>query len=201
MAGILRLVVFAEILGAGRTYPKIRLNVSLYVILSIFADTQAVLNILGVVILDDMGRISHTHITFTSVSYEGHDMLTTTPAVVGLILFWPMIQMGVALVAACLPTLRPLFHGVSPESVIQSIRSNFSLSSLRSKASFHHIKSSSPRTSKDDTLPIAFPNESYRIEQLETHISASTGPSHGLDQHSLHEIKVQNDFSQSVECS
>lgn len=111
VAGILRLVVFAEILGGGHT--------------------QVVLRILGVVILDDM-------------------------AVVGLILFWPMIQMGVALVAACLPTLRPLFHGLSPESVIQSVRSNLSLSSLRSKASFHQIKSNFPQTSKEANTEDSF---------------------------------------------
>lgn len=145
-----------------------------------------------------MGRTSHTHITSRSLDDEVHDMLTTPPAVVGLILFWPMVQMGVALVAACLPTLRPLFHGVSPESVIQSIRSNLSLSSLRSKASFHYIKSNSSRTS-NGPVGKAFPNEVSK--QLETHITGSKGLSHDLDQHALHEIKVQNDFTQSVERS
>lgn len=95
VAGILRLVVFAEILGGGHT--------------------QAVLVILGVTILDDM-------------------------AVVSLLLFWPMIEMGVALVVACLPALRPLFRGKSPESAIQSVRSKLSLRSLRS------LKSSSSQT-------------------------------------------------------
>ena len=33
---------------------------------------------------------------------------------------------------ACLPTLRPIFHGMSPESLIGSIRSVLSISSLRS---------------------------------------------------------------------
>lgn len=176
--------------------PNVGLSFLLKVILSIFADGQEVLKILGVIILDDMGMNFHTHITWMSVRYKMHVMLTTPPAVVGLMLFWPMVQMGVALVAACLPTLRHLFHGVSPESVIQSIRSNFSLSSLRSKARFYHIKSYSPRASNDDARGnIAFPNEGRRNDkQLEAHITGSTEPNHDLDQHALHEIKVQNDF-------
>lgn len=40
--------------------------------------------------------------------------------------------MGVGLLAACLPTIRFLFKGLSPESVINSIRSALSLHSLRS---------------------------------------------------------------------
>lgn len=46
-----------------------------------------------------------------------------------------MIQMGVAVIVACLPTLRPLFHGLSVESVVRSIRSAVSLHSMRSKGS------------------------------------------------------------------
>lgn len=178
--------------------PNVGVNNILKVILSTFKDTQVVLKILGVVILDDMGMISFAHLTSAPVRYDVDEMLTTSPAVVGLILFWPMIQMGVALVAACLPTLRPLFHGLSPESVIQSVRSNLSLSSLRSKASFHQIKSNFPRTSKEATQKTAFRNEGPRNTfDFETQITGSNGPSH--DQHALHEIKVQNDFTQSVE--
>lgn len=173
--------------------------------LSIFADTQVVLKILGVIVLDDMGMNSHINITSISVRYEVHDMhdmLTGQPAVVGLILFWPMIQMGIALIAICLPTLRPLFQGVSPESVIQSIRSNFSLSSLRSKASFHHIKTNSPRASDDNTLRKGSGYEGHRNDnQLETYITGSRGQSHNPDQLALHEIKVQNDIIHSVERS
>lgn len=135
-----------------------------------------------------------------SRSFDGevHDTLTTAPAVVGLMLFWPMVQMGVALVAACLPTLRPLFDGFSPESVIQSIRSTLSLSSLRSKASFQYIKSNSSRTS-NGPVGKTFPIEA--VKQVETHIAGSHGLSRDLDRHELHEIKVQNDFTQSVEQS
>lgn len=45
------------------------------------------------------------------------------------ILIWGQVEASIAVVAACLPTLRPLFHGKSPESLIGSIRSMLSLNS------------------------------------------------------------------------
>jgi len=50
-------------------------------------------------------------------------------------LYWSMVEVGVGLLAVCLPTIRFLFRGLSPESVINSIRSAFSLHSLRSQHS------------------------------------------------------------------
>lgn len=47
-------------------------------------------------------------------------------------IFWSLIEIGVAVPVACLPTLRPMFHGLSPESVINSIRSMISFSSIHS---------------------------------------------------------------------
>lgn len=43
-----------------------------------------------------------------------------------------MIELGVGMIAICLPTLRPLFRGWSPESIIRSIRSALSLRSFHS---------------------------------------------------------------------
>ena len=40
-----------------------------------------------------------------------------------------MLETGIGMVAICLPTLRPLFHGLSPESIVNSLRSVLSLSS------------------------------------------------------------------------
>ena len=44
-------------------------------------------------------------------------------------MFWGLMEMGVAMVAVCLPTLRPLFHDWTPESVMRSLLSVFSVSS------------------------------------------------------------------------
>ena len=43
---------------------------------------------------------------------------------------WGQIEVGVAIFAACLPALRPLFQGNSPESLIGRIRSKLSFGSL-----------------------------------------------------------------------
>ena len=47
-------------------------------------------------------------------------------------MLWTSIEPTLGVIGACLPTLRPYFIGVSPESVIRSIRSQISLHSLRS---------------------------------------------------------------------
>ena len=46
------------------------------------------------------------------------------------VVVWSMVEAGVAVIAACLPTVRPLFLGKSPESLIGSIRSMLSLNSI-----------------------------------------------------------------------
>ena len=43
---------------------------------------------------------------------------------------WGTVEAGAAVIAACLPTLRPLFQGKSPESLMGSIRSKLSLKSI-----------------------------------------------------------------------
>lgn len=48
--------------------------------------------------------------------------------------YWTTIEASLAIVAATLPTLRPIFSHMSPESVIASIRSVLSLHSIRSTA-------------------------------------------------------------------
>lgn len=49
--------------------------------------------------------------------------------------YWSLVEASLAVVSACLPTIRPLFQGFSPESVIRSIRSRISLQSMGSKNS------------------------------------------------------------------
>lgn len=52
-------------------------------------------------------------------------------------IYWTMIESSLSIVSACLPTLRPLFHGHSPESMVRSVRSAISLASLRSQSRQH----------------------------------------------------------------
>ncbi|MCJ1238721.1 hypothetical protein MMC14_006712 [Varicellaria rhodocarpa] len=54
------------------------------------------------------------------------------------IVVWSLVEAGVAIVAACLPTLRTLIGDHSTEGILRSIRSIFSLSSTRSHAQHRH---------------------------------------------------------------
>ena len=68
-------------------------------------------------------------------------------------MFWGMLEIGIAMVAACLPVLRPLFQGWSPESLIRSFRSQISLRSSGSgnKAS-PNAKRSAQRTESETAI-------------------------------------------------
>ncbi|KUI73105.1 hypothetical protein VM1G_09143 [Cytospora mali] len=46
-------------------------------------------------------------------------------------MFWSMIEMGIAIVAGCLPTIWPLISKVSLENMVRTVRSVLSLESLR----------------------------------------------------------------------
>ena len=59
-------------------------------------------------------------------------LATDDIGVVSLLLFWGMLELGVGMIAICLPTLRPLFRDWSPESIMRSIRSALSLHSIHS---------------------------------------------------------------------
>ncbi|KAI0867734.1 hypothetical protein GGS24DRAFT_484637 [Hypoxylon argillaceum] len=45
-------------------------------------------------------------------------------------MYWSMIEAGLSLIAACLPTTQHLFRGISLASVVASVRSAISLPSL-----------------------------------------------------------------------
>lgn len=49
--------------------------------------------------------------------------------------YWTIPESSLATIAACLPTLRPIFHGHSPETIINYIRSHISLPWGRALAS------------------------------------------------------------------
>lgn len=52
---------------------------------------------------------------------------------VSTILYWSMIEAGLAIIAACLPTLQFLVRKVSIDSMVNSVRSALSLRSMRSQ--------------------------------------------------------------------
>lgn len=46
-----------------------------------------------------------------------------SPDYIAITSYWTIIEASLAITSACLPTLRPLFQGLSPESIINSFRS------------------------------------------------------------------------------
>ena len=62
---------------------------------------------------------------------------------VATILYWSMIEAGLAIIASCLPTLQALFIKGSLQSMVATVRSMISVLSLRSHNS-HGSKESRP---------------------------------------------------------
>lgn len=98
------------------------------------------------------------------------------------ILIWGQVEASIAVVAACLPTLRPLFHGKSPESLIGSIRSILSLHSTgRWRLGERRASDSEALASKDGVhLHIFHPTEvtgdyGKHIDVPENRIAMKTG--------------------------
>ena len=52
---------------------------------------------------------------------------------------WLQVEASLGLIAACLPTIRCLFKGLSPESIVNTIRSVFSLKSHSSHSRLSEI--------------------------------------------------------------
>ena len=70
-------------------------------------------------------------------------------------MFLGMLEMGVGMIAVCLPTLRPLFHGWSPMSIIRSFRSALSLDSVGSKKRTFRSSAANPRGRAESEISLA----------------------------------------------
>lgn len=89
--------------------------------------------------------------------------------------YWVIIEASLAIISACLPTIRPVFRGMSPESVIRSVRSVFSLNSLRSNGSkrdgLNDLEGSDRKDSRSSTTRLNdmhIPTEDSRLENKVT---------------------------------
>ncbi len=80
-------------------------------------------------------------------------------------MFWGFLETGVAIVAACLPLLRPLFNRWSLESVIRSIRSAISLRSTSSRG--RSSSNSKRRTTQRSESEVAITGHPYRGPTLD----------------------------------
>lgn len=96
-------------------------------------------------------------------------------------LYWSMIEMGLCIIAACLPTLRPLFREKSQGSLRDSIRNFFSLASISSSFSKRSLSRKDPSDYQE------FSNSSA------THFAQknSDGDYAGMEIHAMRDLEAQ----------
>ncbi|KAH7092266.1 hypothetical protein FB567DRAFT_516875 [Paraphoma chrysanthemicola] len=110
-----------------------------------------VLGIFGlgfVVVIVAVGKLVEFYIVSDRISKSHQIQYELAPT-----MYWTIPETCIAVVGACLPTLRPLFYGWSPESIIGSVRSALSLNSLSSRRSRQVNTTSDPsRTSGPNSI-------------------------------------------------
>ncbi|KAI9674944.1 MAG: hypothetical protein M1822_009006 [Bathelium mastoideum] len=90
------------------------------------------------------------------------------------VVWWIMLEVGLAMIACCLPTLRFLFRGVSPESVLHTLRSFLSLHSTGSDKSRSRMPDdlrpvNGEKSSGSSTLPIFGPTSQFSEVRVDVH--------------------------------
>ena len=85
-------------------------------------------------------------------------MLKDCVGVYSTIVYWVVLEMGLSIIAACLPTLAPIFHDLSVEKLSQRMRSIFTLRSRSAGA----MKS----VSETNILPNAGAENNMRLETI-----------------------------------
>ena len=111
-------------------------------------------------------------------------------------MYWTIPETCMAVVCACLPSLRPLFHGWSPESLVGSVRSAFSLHSLgqqrsqtssenRSRHGFKNMQltEGTRNVSHEDVeMPSSAGNHTNDKDAIKTDVTDSNGGYHLRDE-------------------
>ena len=127
--------------------------------------------------------------------------------VVTILMFWGMVEVGVALIAACLPTFRPFLRFISIQSIISSVRSALSLRRLNSGSKSGYVSSQDfPRTGSDSSDTGIIHHSSFsaqkssREQPAEMYTMKSIyGTREPPVNVNLGEIRIRNDIVQSVQ--
>ncbi|EED14508.1 conserved hypothetical protein [Talaromyces stipitatus ATCC 10500] len=118
---------------------------------------------LGLLIVFMLGYMSTAAAT-ARIVFIAQDLYETTTGARDLrgeesnVMVWGYIEASVGVIAACLPTLRPLMKARMPESIVNSARSKLSLNSLRSSP-----PSRMRRVSDEELVPES--QESYQLSK------------------------------------
>ncbi|KAF4629023.1 hypothetical protein G7Y89_g9132 [Cudoniella acicularis] len=105
---------------------------------------------------------------------------------------WSEVEVCIALIAACLPTLRPLFSGNSPESIIGSIRSILSLNTLNSGGRTANLSRNPNTVTEEDSIHLR-PKDWKKGSSIGTEITRSNSENGAAG--GDHHIMVKNDLS------
>lgn len=130
------------------------------------------------------------------------NLLTSRQKVaVSTILYWAMIEGGLAVIAACLPTLRFLVGNVSISSILYSMRSALSLGSVNPQDRRDQYQRS-PTNSKESYRHInlgSSTSSTFNITREKNKVSTDnsvTGNADGFSERQEHGIHVTRQFSQ-----
>jgi len=135
------------------------------------------------------------------LTIEGFESTPGYRDVIGIdtnVLTWSQVEAGVGIIAACLPTLRPLFMGKAPESIINSLRSALSLNSLTSSVRRRmgtHTGNTSVGADPEDASKLVHDASNPGMNTKAT----KEAESHQLYNMSSDRILVQNSFRPSDE--
>ncbi|MCJ1462679.1 hypothetical protein MMC07_001282 [Pseudocyphellaria aurata] len=138
------------------------------------------------------------------ISFEINNATSSTvdpDLAVSTILYWAMIEAGLAVIAACLPTLRFLVGKVSVSSILQSVRSALSLGSVSAQDQQNQSQRS-PTYSKESYTPIktgSSPSSTLNVTREKDKFSTENfvmGNVDGLSDRQEHGIQVTRQFSQ-----
>lgn len=119
------MAIFAEVLGPSFKRIELRWNGAL--MSTAFAEPS----VAGVPATDPTGKIM--------VNFKPRPTRLPVIGIVSLLMFWSMLEMGVGMIAVCLPTLRALFLDWSPKSNIHTFRSSLPLRSFTSKGKAYRL--------------------------------------------------------------
>ena len=109
---------------------------------------------------------------------------------------WTVVEPALGVISACLPTMRPLFSGFSPESVMDIVRSKFSLRSLTRTRGSRETLSNKQDVGSERSLNT---NDFHKIPDdsvIENKISGVEMGSVGHSKEDQKGIRVQTGFVQ-----
>lgn len=138
-----------------------------------------------------------------SFEIENEDLSSNVDAdlTISTILYWSLIEGGLAIIAACLPTLRCLISKLSLSSIVHSVRNALSIGSKHTQEDFQRLPVSSNKSHPN----IQAGSSSSSTSRVQIVVKENSGPVDtlamgGVDglETTVHSIQVTKQFSQSI---